>query len=163
MPARVIGLIGVDTLEDIEYALTREAFAQMIAPFKKDFTAASRQFVSEMFHPGTDPDLREWILADISAAPPMVAMSAMTKMMEQYITGDAARIFEHIHAPVVLVNGDLWPINDAGNRRHMGDFRAIVIKNADHFLMMDRPEAFNPALEKAIRIIIEKANGEKQP
>jgi pimeloyl-ACP methyl ester carboxylesterase len=35
----------------------------------------------------------------------------------------------------------------------MFSFDAIVLKGADHFLMMDHPEEFNRALEKAIHIL----------
>ncbi len=150
MPDRVIGLIGVDTLENIEYPLTREALNNMTAPMEKNFQAGCRQFVDDMILPETDPDLLEWILSDMAAASPEIALSAMNEMLTQYITGEAAAIFEHIRIPVVTVNGDLWPVNHEANRRHMHSFDAIVLKNADHFLMMNRPEAFNKALEQAI-------------
>ncbi len=153
MPNRVIGLVGVDTLENIEYPLTREEFRTMVEPLEKDFANASRQFVGEMISPQTDPRLREWILADVGAAPPAVALSAMNEMMEQYITGEAAKVFEKIKVPVVTVNGDLWPIDYEANRRHMVSYEAIVLKGADHFLMMNRPEEFNGALEKAIILL----------
>jgi len=159
MPDRVIGLIGVDTLENVEYPLTREELEKMIAPLEKDFRAGSRQFVAQMIYPQTSPQLREWILADMSAAPPAAALSAMKEMMAQYITGEAARIFEKVRVPVVSVNGDLWPISYEANRRHMSSYNAIILEKADHFLMMDRPEEFNRALEKAIRMISEKAPG----
>ena len=157
MPDRVIGLIGVDTLENIEYPMTLEELKKMIAPLEKDFRSGSQQFVGEMISPRTDPELRKWILSDISAAPPAVALSAMKEMMTQYITGEAAKVFEQIRIPVVTVNGDLWPINYEANRRHMYSYDAIVLKEADHFLMMDRPEDFNRALEKGIRMLLEKS------
>jgi pimeloyl-ACP methyl ester carboxylesterase len=150
MPNGVIGLIGIDTLGNIEYPLTPEGLKKMTAPLEKDFRAGVRQFVGEMISPRTDPLLREWILSDMSAAPPAVALSAMNEMMSQYITGEAAKTFDKIRVPVITVNGDLWPINYEGNRRHMLSFDAIVLKEADHFLMMDRPAEFNLALEKAI-------------
>jgi pimeloyl-ACP methyl ester carboxylesterase len=156
MPNRVIGLIGIDTLENIEYPLTRKELDQMIAPLEKDFRTGSQQFVKEMISPRTDPLIRDWILSDISAAPPAVALSAMNEMMSQYITGESAKIFDEIRLPVVTVNGDLWPINYEANRRHMFSFDAIVLKEADHFLMMDRAEEFNRALEKAINTILQK-------
>jgi len=156
MPDRVIGLIGIDTLENIEYPMTREEVKKMVAPLEQDFRTGSRQFVAQMIYPDTDVLLREWILADISSAPSDVALSAMNEMMNQYVTGEAAGIFENIRVPVVTVNGDLWPINFEANRRHMVSFEAIVLKGADHFLMMDRPATFNPALEKAIRMLCEK-------
>lgn len=153
MPDKVLGLIGVDTLENIEYPLSSEELQQMIAPLEKDFPAGSRQFIKDMLSSRTDPSLREWILADIAAAPPAVALSAMREMMSQYISGEAARIFEEIRVPVITVKGDLWPVNYEANRRHMSSFEAIVLKDADHFLMLDRPEEFNLALARAITMI----------
>lgn len=157
MPDRLIGLIGIDTLDNIEYPLTAEELRKMTAPLEKDFQAGSRQFVGQMILPQTDPQLREWILSDVSSAPPAVALSAMNEMMAQYITGDAAKVFEQIRIPVITVNGDLWPINYEANRRHMFSYQAIVLKKADHFLMMSRPEEFNRALEKAIKILLKKS------
>ena len=54
---------------------------------------------------------------------------------------------------MISVNGDLWPVNYDANRRHMASYEAIVLKHADHSLMMNRPEEFNRALEKAIRML----------
>jgi pimeloyl-ACP methyl ester carboxylesterase len=153
IPNQVIGLIGIDTLENIEYRMTREEFKKMIAPMKKDFRTGSQQFVKEMISDQTDAQLREWILSDISAAPSAVALSALNEMMRQYITGDAARVFEGVPVPVITVNGDLWPINYEANRRHMFSYNAIVLEKADHFLMMNRSDDFNHALEKAIDMI----------
>ncbi len=127
MPGRVIGLIGIDTLENIEYPLTREKLKRMITPLEKNFRDGSRQFVDAMIGSNTDPQLREWILSDMSAAPPSVAISAMNEMMTQHITGEAAKVFKEIRIPVITVNGDLWPINDEANRRHMFSYNAIVL------------------------------------
>jgi pimeloyl-ACP methyl ester carboxylesterase len=157
MPERVIGLIGIDTLENIEYPMTRKELKKMIAPLEKNFRTGSRQFAGEMISPNTDPQLRDWILSDMSAAPPAVALSAMKEMMTQYITGEAAKAFEKIRIPVITVNGDLWPINYEANRRHMSSYHAIVLNKADHFLMLDRPEEFNHALEKAIHMLSERS------
>jgi pimeloyl-ACP methyl ester carboxylesterase len=159
MPGRVVGLIGVDTLDNIEYPLTPEELKTMLAPLEQDFPAGTRQFVTPMLNPQTDPNLREWILADMASAPPAVALSAMREMMGQYLSGEAARIFEQIRVPVVTVNGDLWPINFEANRRHMRSYDAIVLKEADHFLMLHRDEEFNRALDKAIQMVRDKAGG----
>jgi len=156
MPDQVIGLIGIDTLQNIEYKMTSKELKMMTEPMEKDFRTGSRQFVSRMILPGTDKELSDWILTDMSAAPPAVALSAMNEMMTQYITGDAARTFDKIRIPVITVDGDISSINYKANRRHMFSFDAIVIKKADHFLMMDRPEEFNLALDKAIDKLSEK-------
>jgi pimeloyl-ACP methyl ester carboxylesterase len=155
MPDQVIGLVGIDTLENIEYPLSGEELKQLTAPLEKNFQSGSRQFVAGMFAPKTDPKLREWILSDMSAAPPHVALSAFNEMMTQYITGDIAKLFDEVRLPVVTVNADLWPINYEANRRHMLSFDAIVLKGTDHFLMMNHPDDFNAALEKALSMLTE--------
>ena len=38
----------------------------------------------------------------------------------------------------------------------MLSFDAVVLKGADHFLMMDRPEEFNQALENAVQALAGK-------
>ncbi len=155
MPDLITGLIGIDTLENIEYPMTQKQLDQMIAPLKNDFRTGTQHFVKEMMSSRTDPQLRDWILSDMAAAPPAVAISAMDEMMSQYITGEAAEIFDGIRIPVITVNGDQWPINYEANRRHMFSFDAVVLKDADHFLMMNRADEFNTALENAIKMIIE--------
>ena len=67
-----------------------------------------------------------------------------------------AKLFDEIRIPVRTINGDLWPIDYEANRRHMFSFDATIIKGADHFLMMDRPEKFNHALEKSINSLLSK-------
>jgi pimeloyl-ACP methyl ester carboxylesterase len=156
MPQQVKGLIGVDTYNNVEYPLSREEFDMMIAPLKEDFQSGARQFVQEMFSPDTEDQIREWIIADMSAAPPSVALSAMEELMSQYISGHSAQIFDKIRIPVISINGDLWPIDYEANRRHMFSYEAIVIKGADHFLMMNNSNEFNRVLKQAVKAIVEE-------
>jgi pimeloyl-ACP methyl ester carboxylesterase len=156
MPDRVIGLIGIDTLDNIEYPLTGEQLKTMLAPLEENFQTGSRLFVGGMILPDTDPRLRDWILSDVSSAPPPIALNAINEMLTQYVTGDAAKVFEQIRIPVITVNGDTSPIAYEANRRHMFSYDAIVMKKADHFLMMDQPKEFNLALEKAINMLLDK-------
>jgi pimeloyl-ACP methyl ester carboxylesterase len=160
MPDRVVGLIGVDCFEDVETPMTLAEFEKTMALLEEDYPSGSQQFIAGMISPKTDPELRKWILSDISSAPPAVALSAMSNMMTQYVTGDAAKVFESIRVPVISVNGELWPINFEANRRHMFSYDAIVLKGADHFLMLDRSKDFNRALQRAIgRILDTSASG----
>jgi pimeloyl-ACP methyl ester carboxylesterase len=71
-------------------------------------------------------------------------------MITKFITGEAATMFKDIRIPVIIINGDLEPIDYEANSKHMLSFDAVVIKKADHFLMMARPVEFNKELQKAI-------------
>ena len=156
MPGRVIGLIGIDTLSNIEYPMTQPELENMLAPIKKDFREGTRQFVSQMFLPETSPELREWVLADMASAPARVGISAMQEMMNLYVAGETAKLFDAVRLPVITVNGDLWPVDEAANRRHMLSFQAVILRESDHFLMMARPDKFNKALAQAIEQLMGK-------
>ncbi|HQP24877.1 MAG TPA: hypothetical protein PLP16_06905 [Smithellaceae bacterium] len=49
----------------------------------------------------------------------------MNEMMNQYVTGEAAGIFEEIHIPVVTANGELGPINFEANIGIWGHWRRL--------------------------------------
>lgn len=157
IPERIKGLIGVDTFHDVAYALSQETFDMMLTPLKEDFQAGTQQFVHSMLLPDKDAQLSEWVKADMSAAPPAVALSAMEELMSLSIKGESAQHFDEIRAPIVAVNADMWPVNVEENRKHMNSFELIVINEADHFLMMNRPDEFNKALEQAIKTISAKS------
>ncbi|MFP4482210.1 MAG: alpha/beta fold hydrolase, partial [Thermovirgaceae bacterium] len=81
MPEQVIGLIGVDTLENVGYRMSSEEAKMMVAPFEQDFPSATKEFVSGMIQKDTDTELRHWIVSDMASAPPTVAVSAMKEMV----------------------------------------------------------------------------------
>jgi len=150
LPGRVLGLIGVDTLQNLEYPVTEEHAAEMLDPLEADFPVACRQFAAAMIRPDTDADLAEWIPADMASAPAAVALSAMREYMAQWVSGAGPVVFEELPLPVVSVCADMWPVDVEANRRHMHSFEAIVLEGTDHFLMLDSAEEFNQALEEAI-------------
>ena len=154
MPQRVKGLIGIDNFHDIEYSLSQNEFTMMIKPMQSNFQSGTRQFVEQMLYPGTNTEVNDWIKADMSAAEPSIALSAMEEYLSLFISGQVSKIFDEVEIPVMAVSGDMWPINYEANRRHMFSFDAIVVEKADHFLMLNRPEEFNKALDQAIKSII---------
>jgi len=154
LPGRVLGLIGVDCYHDLDFPVNQALADQMIAPLEADFQAGCRQFVASMILPDTDPALAEWIQADMAAAPPAVAVSAMRQYMNQWVTGAGPKVFEDLPLPVVAVCCGLWPVNEEANRKHMHSFEAIILNGTDHFLMLGTAERLNGALEEAIAKIV---------
>ena len=150
LSGRVLGLIGIDALHDLNFPVSEEHTAEMIAPLEADFSAACRQFAAAMILPNTDAGLAEWIQADMAAAPARVALSAMREYMQLWITGAGPALFDELPLPIVVVCADLWPVNAEANRQHMRFFEAIVLEGTDHFLMLGAADEFNRALEEAI-------------
>ena len=150
MPERVIGIVGVDTFHHLASATSQEQRDQMLEPLQEDFAQAARQFVASMFIESTDSKLRDWVMHDMAAAPPEVAISAMDDLLSRHADGEAARHFEELTIQVVAINADLWPTDIEANRQLQPEFRAVIIEESDHFLHMAKPEAFNHELERII-------------
>ncbi len=155
MPEKVIGLVAVDDLQNVEYPLGKEQFKEMTTPFKEDFKHGVRGFVTGMLRSDNSP-VNEWVISDMSLAEPRVALSAINGSLVGYLTGDVAKLFDGLDVPVVAVNADLWPTDVEANRRHIRDFELIELDGLDHFLMLKAPERFNPALEQAVKMILKK-------
>jgi pimeloyl-ACP methyl ester carboxylesterase len=117
MPAQGKGIIGVDTFENIEYPFSLEELNAMMARFRENFQAGTRQFVQQILNPDTNPLLCEWIIADMAAEPQHVGLSSMEESLLPFVTGEAAKIFDDLHIPVYVVKGDLWPVDFEANQR----------------------------------------------
>jgi len=146
-PERVAALVPVDTLFDVGHAFgpaEREAF---LAPFRADFPAAADRFARRMFTARSDPELVERIAADISAAPPDVAISAM----ESLFAYDGGAALAALEVPLRLLNADSYPTNLEAARRRKPDVELAVMPRSGHFLMAEDPAEFNRLLARAVQ------------
>jgi pimeloyl-ACP methyl ester carboxylesterase len=154
MPGRVIGIIGADSIQNVEDTMPKEQFKQMVDGFQKDFKGEVENFVEPMLGKEIKPELKKWIINDISCEPPYVAISAFKEYVTKFENKGIANIFKEVKVPVRCVNADLWPTNPEANRRYMSSFEVTYIKGAGHFIMLERPKEFNKKLNDTIKEII---------
>ena len=146
VPDRVAGLVWVDTYATLGEPRTREEIEEFVAPFRHDFVPATRDFVRRMFVPGSDPDLVEWVVADMSGAPPEVAVPAL----EHAISNDKAILaaLPELTVPFVAINPDCRPADVEALQAH--GVEGVLMPGVGHFLMMEDPDTFNRLLEQVI-------------
>ena len=150
MPDSVLGIVGVDTFQDVGGGLLSvEEFEAIMSSLREDFRSGARDLVSQMLIEETDVALRDWIISDMSVAPPRVATSAFAELFSD-LPGGSGGAFKGLEVPIVAINADLWPTNVEGNRQHMESFEAVIIEGTDHFLHMAEAEDFNRALERVL-------------
>jgi pimeloyl-ACP methyl ester carboxylesterase len=155
-PEKVIGIIGADTLHNLDETFSKEEGCKLIGldGFKKDFKPAVREFVKQMMGKDVRPELSNWILSDMSSAPPQAAISALEEYVGAIADKKTINIFREVKVPVICINADLWPTHIEANRRYMMSFDVKIMKGAGHFLMLERPEEFNRLLDSSIKEII---------
>ena len=145
---RVVGLVPIDTLLDVEQSSdakeTDAVMAKMQADYKGQTTAFIRQY---LFAPTTPPAVADRILAQTTTFPPEIAISALRNNWNY----KAAPAFDAVKVPIVAVNGDRFPTNFDANRRHAPQFDALIMKGVGHYPMLEDPARFGTLLDEALR------------
>ncbi len=153
IPERIIGLVGADTLNNLEEEITQEIFDEFTAPFREDFPKAVDEFVRTMFPETADPVLVEKIAADISSAPPEVGIATFDGIFD-YWMNNMKGASKKIQVPVICINSDLEVNNPEGNKKYIENYELMLMPGVGHFVMNEDPEKFNRLLEGAIEKIL---------
>ncbi|HVC77037.1 MAG TPA: alpha/beta hydrolase [Candidatus Micrarchaeaceae archaeon] len=143
---RVRGLVWVDVYSTLGQVSSRDVNDRFIAPFRQDFEPTARPFVRQMFLAGSDPSLVDWVVADMSSAPPEIAVN----QLEHAINNDAAVLagLRELRVPVVAINPDHRPTDTEALRRH--GVTAVTMTGVGHFPMLEDPATFNRLLGDVI-------------
>jgi pimeloyl-ACP methyl ester carboxylesterase len=146
----VIGLIAVDTLEDIEYVGTPEQIAALLQPFRDDFAKGAEGFLRQMFVKDTDPKLIDEAVAMVKLADPAVAINTL----ENYFKSSVIPLAPGINVPLWCLNADLWPTKPEVAGKYVKNFNLRIMPGCGHFLMLERPDEFNAQLDDIIKQIV---------
>ena len=150
MPQVVIGLVGVDTLQDFEFKYTQEQIDAWFSPLRSNYVEATRDIVRTMFTPNSDPALVEKIVADMSSAPQEVGLGAMEGYVD-FQKNEIIQVLQEVQAPIVCINSDVNPTNVETNQRYALSFKAKIMSGVGHFNMIEDPVTFNRLLEETIQ------------
>ncbi|MGA2092080.1 MAG: alpha/beta hydrolase [Sedimentisphaerales bacterium] len=152
-PNRVIGIIGADSLHNVEEDINEQMVKEMTKGIDTDFKQWMRKFVEPMLGKDMKPELKKEIIDGMSSAQPDRAINTFEQYVDKLRDRKIAKEFLEIKVPVRCVNADLWPMNPEGNRKYMKSFDVKIMKGAGHFVMLERPEEFNKLLDESIEEI----------
>jgi pimeloyl-ACP methyl ester carboxylesterase len=136
---RVIGVVGIDTFQSLDYRITAEEARQRAEAFRNDYSGSVKQMVRTLFHPDADPALLADVERRMSRSSPEAAYSMFVSLAGYDQAGPARRLT----APLRAINGDLYPTDIQALRKVKADFDAVVMKHMGHYPMLERPDEFN--------------------
>lgn len=143
---RVEGIVAVDALYDADAELNRFRWSLFVAALQENFGATCNKFARAMVSPSAGPALVERIAAEMCDGSPQIGVA----LMHQFPGVDTKKALSAAGVPIVAINSSSSPTNVEGNRAY-ADFDAVILDDAGHFLMLERPEAFNAALTEAVK------------
>jgi pimeloyl-ACP methyl ester carboxylesterase len=148
MPDRVVAVVPVDSLLNVEQKITPEqldgVIKQMQADYKGTITNLSNQF---FFSPNTPAAVKERVLKDATSRPPEMAIT----IMKGILTHDAVPTLRETKIPIHAINGDHAPTSLEVNRKYAPQFDASIIKGSGHYPMLENPAGFNQALAEILK------------
>jgi pimeloyl-ACP methyl ester carboxylesterase len=144
---RVAGLVWADTYNTLDEPSTPEEIQAFLGPFRDDFVTSTRDFVRGMFVPASDPGLVDRVVADMSAAPPKIAVNALEHTFGNDVAVVAA--LRELTVPVVAINADYEPTDVENLKRHGVD--TVLMSGVGHFVMLEDPDTFNRVLGELIQ------------
>jgi pimeloyl-ACP methyl ester carboxylesterase len=143
-PEKTLGLVVVDgALRLFMPPAQMEAFA---AQLRADYKTAGAQMIDGMLTPVKDEKLKSEIRAAMLSTPDYVALSAMTGMADQKIYEQ-----DQIKVPVlaVMAKSPFWAADTESFMRSLApDLEFHMWEGVSHFLMMEKADEFNKALQE---------------
>jgi len=150
LPGRALGVVGIDTFQQLGGVFTAEEVGQRAELFEKDYAGAIKAMIGMLFHKDTDPVLVADAEKRMMGTPPAAA-KAMFLGMAGYDMGAAAA---RLTAPLRAINGDLYPTDIEGNRKIKPGFEAVIMAHTGHYPMLERPAEFNRLVAETIADLI---------
>ena len=144
---RVRGLVWVDTYSELGDPRTAAELDAFVGQFRSDFKGQVDAFVrDELFLPHSDPVLVERVASGMSSAPPEIALHALHHAVSN--DGPILDGLKRLTAPVVAINPDFQPTDEASMRRH--GVEPVIMPGVAHFPMLEAPDAFDRVLAGVI-------------
>jgi pimeloyl-ACP methyl ester carboxylesterase len=143
---RLLGIVAVDTLHDVEHVWQAEMMEQWIASLAADWEPTMRQGVASMLPPGADRALAERIAAVACRTDRTAAVALIRDMFAL----DQAAALAACGVPVRAINAAaVLPIQiptAVDTNRKYADFEAREMRGVGHYPMLERPAEFNALL-----------------
>jgi pimeloyl-ACP methyl ester carboxylesterase len=144
---RVVGIVAVDTLQDVEQKAPPEQVDKMLRDMKSDYKGQTTQFITGNLFSATTPlAVRKRVLGVATSASPDRSVA----MLRAAMTYDPLPSLSEVRVPIFAINSDKYPTNLEANRRHIAQFDVALMKGAGHYLMLEDPPRFNALLADAL-------------
>lgn len=152
MPGRVLGVVVVDSLHDVEQKVPRETVERLAALYEEDFPGTMSSMVHRMFPPSADPGVVEFVASRAAASHPAPAIA----LLRDYPDLDLAAWMEAAAVPVRAIQSGppISPVTKIGHNRRHGSYDASFMDGVGHYPMLERPAEFNRRLEAAVGEIL---------
>jgi pimeloyl-ACP methyl ester carboxylesterase len=149
MSGRVVSVILVDTIQNAEVGATREQADKLGTQLQADFKNTMGEFVRAAFTKEADPKVVDWAVSKASSANRQVALA----LLRDFPNLNLQQLLGSVKVPVRGLNSapPMGPPTAVDVNRKYADYDAVILQDVGHFMMLERPDAFNAQLAKLLK------------
>jgi pimeloyl-ACP methyl ester carboxylesterase len=148
MPGRVVGVIGVDTFQDLARPpVLPEVLRKQLEPFERDFEASCPRLVDALLPDDADPELVTELQQLMCSIPAERALAIWDGLVEWRLH----EVAQGLEIPIRVINGPQVSTDVTAIRERISDFDAVVLEGVGHFPMLERPELFTERLLEMVQ------------
>lgn len=146
LPERVLGVVGIDTFQRLEFLITTDEARQRAEAVRSDYAGMVKSMMKTLFHPDADPAL----VADVEKRMQKTSPEAAYEMFLSLGEYNLATSVRKLNCPLRAINGDLFPTDIDSARKIKADFDIVVMEHAGHYPMLERPDEFIGLVRKVV-------------
>ena len=143
---RVLGVVAVDTLQNVEAVWPEESWRRRLEGYRQDFRASCAQLMSALLPQDASAATRERLARETCHNDPATAI-ALFETLHAY---DVAAALGAAGVPVRAINSTGFPTDLAANRKYEPTFDAILMEGVGHYPQFERPEEFQRHLRRLV-------------
>jgi len=148
MPERVVGIVPVDALQNVEQKLPPEQVDAVIKQLQADYKAAMTGLLNQfLFSANTPEAVKTRVINEVVSRQPEAALA----ILKGIISYDPAPALREVKVPIKAINSDLNPTQVEVNRKYAPQFDAVIIKGTGHYPMLEDPTRFNQMLAEILK------------
>lgn len=143
LPNRVIGIVPVDALRDVDRYASQEWVNSFIRYMKEAWKDADSWSFSE------DQDVIQRYVDQLPEKAPEFWWEILPEIY-RWINDDFKNILQDIDVPVYSINADDFPTTVETWREHVPTFEVTIIPDVGHYLVWEKPDTFNAILSEIV-------------
>jgi pimeloyl-ACP methyl ester carboxylesterase len=156
LPGTVVGVIGVDTLQNAEIKPDPEQMKPFLDGLEADFKGTMRMGLRGMLPENVDPATFEAIASGAEKQDPKMALG----LFRDFGKVDFKTLFREAKVPIRCINSAggfaFFHPTDADVNKKYADFKVVTIENVGHFPMLEKPAEFNDKLRAVLKELATK-------
>jgi pimeloyl-ACP methyl ester carboxylesterase len=147
---RVLGVVAVDTLQNVEAVWPEDAWRKILDGYRSDFLGTCRGMMLGLLPKDAPASDRERIERDTCGGDPGATI-ALFETLRDY---DQRPVLRAAGVPVWAINSTVHPTSVEVNRKYAPFFDVVLMDGVGHYPQVERPAEFQRHLRDIVRDLV---------